>query len=108
MKKNNPLSKFDVNQFLSDSGSATQDIFTQFMGGPSQAENEQAAMFSAASVAKEQAKYAAEAAAAIAESNALGNLYGGVQQNATQNTTTLLWVGAGAAVVILAIILGRK
>jgi hypothetical protein len=106
--KGGPFSKLDLNQFLQDSADTTQDIFTQFLGGPSQAENEQAAMFSAASVAKEQARYAAEAAAKVAEANAMANLYGGVQQNAAQNTTTLLWVGAGAAVVILAIILGRK
>lgn len=106
--KAGPFSKIDLNQFLSDSGDATQDIFTQFMGGPSQAENQQAAMFSAASVAKEQARYAAEAARDVAEANAMANLYGGAQQSAAQSTTTLLWVGAGAAVVILAIILGRK
>lgn len=106
--KGGPFSKIDLNQFLSDSGDATQDIFTQFMGGPSQAENQQAAMFSAASVAKEQARYAAEAARDVAEANAMANLYGGAQQSAAQSTTTLLWVGAGAAVVILAIILGRK
>lgn len=106
--KGGPFSKIDLNQFLSDSGDATQDIFTQFMGGPSQAENQKAAMFSAASVAKEQARYAAEAARDVAEANAMANLYGGAQQSAAQSTTTLLWVGAGAAVVILAIILGRK
>ena len=106
--KGGPFSKLDLNQFLQDSGDATQDIFTQFLGGPSQAENEQAALFSAASVAKEQARYASEAAAKVAEANAMANLYGGVQQSAAQSTTTLLWVGAGAAVVILAIILGRK
>jgi len=106
--KSGPFAKLDLNRFLSEGGNATQDIFTQFLGGPSQAENEQAAMFSAASVAKEQAKYAAEAAASVAEANAMANLYGGAQQNAAQSTTTWLWVGAGAAVVILAIILGRK
>jgi hypothetical protein len=106
--KSGPFAKLDLNRVLSEGGNATQDIFTQFLGGPSQAENEQAAMFSAASVAKEQAKYAAEAAAAVAESNALAGLYGGVRQTAEDNTSTLLYVGAGAALVILAIVLSRR
>jgi len=102
--KGGPFAKLDLNRVLSEGSNATQDIFTQFLGGPSQAE-----------VAVEQAKYAAEAAENVAESNALASLFGGVKQTANEqaatsddNTRTLLYVGAGAALVILAIALSRR
>jgi len=113
----------DVNAWVSQTVGGASDIVSQVLGGSSRADADISIAEAMYDAQTEQARYAAEAAGDIAQAQALASLYGGAVQEtrdqsarqaattkeqSADSTRTLLWIGGGAAVVLIAIILVRK
>ena len=102
----------DVNAWVSQTVGGAGDVISQMLGGSSRSDADILIAESMYDAQTEQARYAAEAAGDIAQAQALASLYGGqaaaTKEQTTDSTRTLLWIGGGAAVVLIAIILVRK